>query len=279
MDEVFKDKNIEVLTRSFYQDMGLNIGDILKRSDLYEKPGKCQHAFCTDIDRKGDVRILCNVTPNERWMGTMLHEFGHGVYFKYLDKGQPYTLREPAHILATEAIAILMERSTQSAWFLTRYAGVPQEKAASMSQGLRAQVRAKLLVFCRWCSVMMRFEQALYRDPDQDLDALWWDLVERYQLLVRPEGRRAPDWASKIHLSTAPVYYHNYLLGDLVASQIENHIQKKVLAQGEVFANPKTGRYLVDKTFRPGNREHWTLWLKNATGEVLSPEHFAGQIA
>ena len=51
-----------------------------QRSDLYEKPGKSPHAFCTDIDREGDVRVLANIVPNEYWMGTMLHELGHSVY-------------------------------------------------------------------------------------------------------------------------------------------------------------------------------------------------------
>ena len=48
-------------------------------------------------------------------------------------------------------------------------------------------------------------ERALYRDPEQDLNALWWDLVERLQCVARPERRDAPDWASKIHFSVAPV--------------------------------------------------------------------------
>lgn len=279
LDKVFKDKNIAALTRTFYQDLGLEIDDILARSDLYEKPGKCQHGFCTDIDRKGDVRILENIVPTERWMGTTLHEFGHGVYFKYLDSSLPYVLKEPAHILTTEAIAILMERSTRSAWFLTQYVGVSQERARGMEQSLRKQARAKLLVFCRWCSVMLRFEQALYRDPGQDLDVLWWDLVERYQFLVKPDAAPRGAWASKIHLATAPVYYHNYLLGELVASQMADYINQRVLAPGEIFTNPKTGRYLVDKIFQPGDRQPWSIWLKNATGEPLSPEHFAGQIA
>jgi peptidyl-dipeptidase A len=267
------------MARAFYKDLGLEIEDILARSDLYERPGKCQHAFCTDIDRQGDVRILANIAPSERWMATTLHEVGHGVYEKYLDMSLPYTLREPAHMLTTEAVAILMERSIRSAWFLTRYAGVPEEKARAMERDLKAHIRAKLLVFCRWCSVMLRFEQALYRDPEQDLDALWWDLVERYQFLTRPEGRKAPDWAAKIHLSTAPVYYQNYLLGDLVASQLWDYIQKRVLSPGAFFASPETGRYLVEKVFRPGSREVWSLWLKGATDEALNPEHFAGQIA
>ena len=52
----------------------------IRRSDLYEKPGKNPHAFCTDIDREGDVRVLCNIVPGREWLATMLHELGHGVY-------------------------------------------------------------------------------------------------------------------------------------------------------------------------------------------------------
>src|SRR5437764_1292571 len=67
--------------------------------------------------------------------------------------------------------------------------------------------RAGLLVFARWVLVMTTFERALYADPDADLDSLWWDLVERHQRIHRPDGRAAPDWAAKIHLAAAPVYY------------------------------------------------------------------------
>ena len=68
---------------------------------------------------------------------------------------------------------------------------------------------------------MTNFERGLYADPDADLDTLWWDLVERYQLVHRPDGRHAPDWAAKIHLAAAPVYYQNYLYGELFASQLD----------------------------------------------------------
>ena len=37
----------------------------------------------------------------------MMHEFGHAVYDLGLDTDLPWLLRSPAHILSTEAIAIL----------------------------------------------------------------------------------------------------------------------------------------------------------------------------
>ena len=89
-------------------------------------------------------------------------------------------------------------------------------------------LRNQLLIFSRWCQVMLRFEKGMYEDPGQDLGKLWWDLVEKYQMLRRPEGRTAPDYASKIHVVSAPVYYHNYMMGELFASQVHHAIAKEV---------------------------------------------------
>ena len=102
------------LCREFYAGIGLPIDDVIARSDLYEKPGKSPHAFCTDIDREGDVRVLANIVPNEYWMGTMLHELGHSVYSsKNIPQTLPYVLRTEAHILTTEGVAMMFERLSQ----------------------------------------------------------------------------------------------------------------------------------------------------------------------
>ena len=44
-----------------------------------------------------------------------------------------------------------------------------------------------------------------------------------------PTGRNAPDYASKIHIVSAPVYYHNYMMGELFASQVHHAIAREVL--------------------------------------------------
>lgn len=103
LDEAYAKADILELCRTFYAGIGLPIEDVIHRSDLYEKPGKSPHAFCVDIDREGDVRVLANIVPNEYWMGTMLHELGHSVYSsKNIPRELPYVLRSEAHILTTE---------------------------------------------------------------------------------------------------------------------------------------------------------------------------------
>ena len=64
LDQPFVDADIQRICREFYAGIGLPIDDVLARSDLYEKRGKSPHAFCTDIDRAGDVRVLAQHPPH-----------------------------------------------------------------------------------------------------------------------------------------------------------------------------------------------------------------------
>ena len=68
--------------------------------------GKNQHAFCIDIDRGGDVRILANTVETHDCADTMLHELGHGVYDLGFRDDLPWLLRS-THLVATEASALL----------------------------------------------------------------------------------------------------------------------------------------------------------------------------
>jgi peptidyl-dipeptidase A len=124
--------------------------------------------------------------------------------------------------------------------------------------------------------VMTTFERALYADPDRDLDTLWWDLVEQHQLVRRPPGRHAPDWAAKIHLAAAPVYYQNYLYGEMVASQLQATLQDRF---GGLVDRPEAGRFLVDDFFAPGASRRWDQLVADATGEPLTARHLADQLA
>lgn len=153
-----------------------------------------------------------------------------------------------------------------------------------MECAMRQYAAAELLIMSRWVPVMSHFERALYRDPCQDLNQLWWDLVEHFQGVTRPDGRDAPDWAAKIHLSTAPVYYHNYLLGEMIASQLRAAIERDVLggqvnASRRFVSNPTVGSYLRERVFQPGALRHWQDALAYATGERLQSQYFVQAVS
>lgn len=282
LDQYFADKNLEELTIKYYKSIGLDITDLVDKSDLYERPGKNQHAFSINIDNKSDVRILCNLKSNQYWMNTMLHEFGHGVYDKYIDQNLPYVLREPAHIFTTEAIAMLFGRFSANPKWIQDMIGISDEEKGVITENCISTIRSEQLVFSRWVQVMYRFEKSMYEEPEQDLNKLWWDLVEKYQLINRPEDRNEPDWATKIHIATSPCYYHNYLLGEILASQLHYYIAKEVIHSADVrlesFTNKKeVGAFLIDKIFKPGSVYHWSELIVRATGEPLSARYYAQQ--
>jgi peptidyl-dipeptidase A len=284
LDRWFEGRSLPGLTREFFGAIGFDVRDLLSRADLYERPGKSQHAFCLSADRGDDVRVLCNVRDNEFWMSTMLHEFGHAVYDVEIDRALPYLLRVPAHTLTTEASAMLFGRLSKNAAWLARYAGMPDDEVRRAGATIARAIRAQLLVQSRWYLVMSHMERELYRDPDQDLDTLWWDLVERFQWLRRPEGRRAPDWASKIHFSLAPVYYHNYLLGELMASQIQAHLQTEVLGDGagvweRYVSSPAVGDWLTRSLYVKGKTFDWRAAARSSSGRPLSTDALVDELA
>lgn len=281
-DVYYKGKDLAKLTEDFYAGIGIEVADIMKKSDLFEKPGKNQHAYCIDIDNKGDIRVLCNVQPTEEWMGTMLHEFGHASYDKYIEKSLPFSLQNPAHTFTTEAIAMLFGRLSRNAEWMKAMLNISESDKVKIAEISFKALKMQQLVFSRWAQVMYRFEKSLYENPDQDLNKLWWDLVEKYQLLKRPEGRNEPDWASKIHIATSPCYYHNYLLGELLASQLNHYICKNILKTDDLknpnyVNNKEIGKFLVEKVFSPGAKFKWNEMIEKATGEKLTPKYYADQ--
>jgi len=282
LDVCYEGKNIEELAAAFYQGIGLPVEAILAQSDLYEREGKNPHAFCTHIDREGDVRILCNIKSNETWMETVLHELGHGVYDKYLDFDAPYLLRSPAHPFTTEAIAMFFGRLSRNPAWMQQMLGLSDAQRAEIEKVSGKYMQLKQLIFARWDMVMYAFEKQLYANPDQDLSKLWWDIVEKYQLVNRPPGRTSPDWAAKIHFAAAPCYYHNYMLGELLASQLHHHLTAKVLKVKQdqdvsYVGQKKAGRFLRDKVFEAGDLYPWNQMIDRATGEPLTATYFVEQ--
>ncbi len=271
LDPYLRDADLEALTARTFASIGLDVQGVMGRSDLTPRPGKVQHAFCIDVDRTGDVRVLSNNMPGERWAETMLHEFGHAVYFDGVGRELPWLLRTMQMCL-TEGVAMRCGRLVRDPEWLERIAQVPATTVAKLAPRMQAARRAYLLIFARWVLVMTHFERGLYARPAGDHDTRWWDLVEQFQLVRRPDDRHEPDWAAKIHIAAAPVYYHNYLFGEMVASQL-------TAALGGLVHNDRAGHALEHDLFAPGATLRWDRLIERATGSELTPAAFARELA
>jgi peptidyl-dipeptidase A len=275
LDPYFRDHDVVELAARTFDGLGVDVGAILGRSDLFPRAGKNQHAFCLDVDREGDVRILANLTDNHDSMDTLLHELGHGVYDLGYDSGLDWLLRD-AHLVSTEASALLFGGLAGEREWLERILGLEGGEAARLEQELRAARAARMLVFTRWVLVMTGFERELYGDPEADLDSIWWELAHRHQLVTPPEDRQAPDWAAKLHVALAPVYYHTYLYGAIVAAQIREFL---IAEAGGIVDQPDAGKLLTERLYAPGLSIRWDDLVERTTGSPLSLEALAVEVA
>ena len=276
-------EEIVALGARFFADIGIPAEDLVAASDFYEREGKDQHAFCISIDRAGDVRMLLNVKPTAEWMDTMLHETGHAVYDKFIKRDMPFNLRDAAHILTTEGVAMLFGALAKNPTWLVGYAGADQAKVDELQDAVLEQRKREQLIFARWTMVMLNFEKAMYEDPDQDLNKLWYDLVERYQMLTRPPERNKADWAAKPHFTIAPVYYHNYMMGELFAAQLRGAMARLAGHEGPTSTlsfkgHKELGKLMLDKVFAPGRKVPWAKFVKEATGAPLGIEAYAAEV-
>lgn len=281
LNSILEAKDMLPILRDFYRGIGLGIDDVLERSDLYERGGKAQSAFCIMIDRGNDIRVLANLRPNSYWMSTMLHELGHAAYSKNIDKTLPYFLRDECHIFTTEAMAMMIEQVCHHPEWLHQMLEMEAAAAEEIAPALLEKMAFDKLVIVRWIMTVTSFERELYQNPDQDLNRVWWNLVKKYQLLEKPAGREDPDWAAKSHIATSPCYYQNYLLGELFAAQIVEMLEREALhasiREKSFWNNKEVGRLLKERLFCPGASMSWKQLVPQVTGQELSEKSFVRQ--
>jgi peptidyl-dipeptidase A len=275
-DAWFDLRSIERYAKRFFSGIGLPIDRIWAVSDMYPRDGKFPHAYCMGVDNPSRVRVLCNLDATTRWMETTLHEFGHAVYNAGVDPELPYLLREAAHTFMTEAVAMFFGRLARDEQWLRAVPGVEGELAVAA----RERLAESQMVFVRWAMAVTYFERSMYEDPDQDLDARWWSVVESLQGLRRPDGWGGNDWASKVHIACYPAYYQNYILGELLASQFGAALGAELGAEPseglDLVGRDAVGRFF-GRLFKPGMRHAWPEAIEHHTGSPLSAHHWVTQ--
>ena len=73
------------------------------------------------------------------------------------------------------------------------------------------------------------------------------------------------------------MYYHNYQLGELIASQLESALREQALGSASpngYVRRAELGEYLRDRVFARGASLHWQALLREATGSELKVDAF-----
>ena len=247
-----------------YQGIGLDIEKMPILVDDEERAGKSQHAFSFSIDVPTDIRILANADDGIAAYRTMFHEMGHAVYSASI-RQSTFLLQDAASACFTEGIGQFFPMFLDEQAWLTAAAGVP----AGLANDYRKRTKEDAAYGIRFYLVMLNFEREAYRNPEQDLTKLWWAMSEKY--LGLPPHPDVDSWASIIHFTSHPVYYQNYLLADMIASQLMHHLKTE---QGGVLDNAKTGEFLRSQVFAKGSSVPWMKLLSDTTDEPLNVKYF-----
>ena len=228
-ESVFKSLDIVAVCRSFYDGIGLPVDDVLRGATSTKNRASARTPSRKTSTARGTSACCRTSCPTRSGLPRCCTRRAMAI-FQICRSHPPYALHTDAHPLCTEGVAMMFERFGHNVdWLLAMGARIPEpDRYRAAAAKLQ---RNRMLIFARDCQALVRFERELYRNPNQDLNRLWWDLAEKYQEVKRPEAQRA-DFAAKIHIVTAPVYYHNYMLGEMFASQVHHALIRAVGSAG-----------------------------------------------
>ena len=278
IDHLFADADLEALTVRTYDGLGLDVRSVLDHSDLYAREGKSQHAFCIDIDRVGRrPRALQRRAERAVDGHDAPRVRARDLRPRVRRARLPWLVRGAAHALTTEGIAMLMGRLPRDpSWLREVGAGRRRRCRRDLAPRWPTRDAPALLVFARWVlgdDELRASASTPIPTPTSTRSGGTWS--SSYQLVHRPDGRHAPDWAAKIHLAAAPVYYQNYLYGELFASQLDATLARPRRRARRPRA---AGELLVDEVFAPGASLRWDDLVERATGEPLTADAPGAQL-
>lgn len=225
------------------------------------------NGLCMGISRR-DIRILGNPSDGHNYYKTSFHELGHALHAAYSDPGSYILRREPS--VFGEGMAEMMGYTVNDPGWLAHVGLTPEEIAAAGRDGM-----GPWFAYLRQRSAHALFEYQAYANPDGDLDQINAE-VEARVLGCRFDA--TPRWASEPNAwySRYPVYWQNYVLADVIASQIHHDLRSRF---GSVWGSREAVAYMREQYWAPGGAVEWQEKLVRGTGSALSTKALVADLA
>lgn len=248
--------------------MDINLDKMPIYFDLNARESKTEYAFSFPIKPPFDIRILGNLSDGLSSTWILLHEVGHAVHFASIVQDREIFARNIDGAWAEGMAQTIAAIQREKLW-LTRYAGLPEQLAASYLSSLKEQD----IISLRQRLLLLDFEYQAYTNPNRDINKLYWDMFEKYMRLPRHDDIK--PWAAIIHYTSIPVYMQNYLYADIIAAQNMNFIRQNY---GDPIDNPRASAFLMQNYFRFGGRYPWPELLERGTDEPLNPKYLVKRL-
>jgi hypothetical protein len=269
------------VAKRFWSALGIDVDSYHFTMDLYPRDGKNTHAFAMGVvpphvnekgevlpEPKPDIRFLANLKKPVKWddISTVIHELGHAIH--YGEIRQPLAIFRGFGSVETEAIAMTVERMAESNEFFEKelpgFTGATLEKLKPILKKQEKVSRTEQAFVLLRQVFFSDFEYELYRNPDQDLGALWARLHKEYWG-VGIDSKIA-DWDVD-HFVMAPVYVENYAIGILMVEQLYASILKDFKTSYQSLA---LGNKLKKVYFAPGYEFDYLEYTQRFSGKPLT---------
>lgn len=266
--------NYKEIAKNYFLTIGLPLENIIKKSHITIHDSiKRSYSFTIDIDNSGDARVAVSSKNNTTGVKNLWHNLGHALYDSNIPNKIPFLLREP-NIGMNEAIAMFFQQLlVEDPWFRKNNI-IGEFQGNDEAIWYYGDVYRILLI--RFLQVVVRFEMEMYQNPNQDLDKVYWELVNRYQLVNKPNEYHA-KWVFSSYLTRYKCYYQNYLIGITGAAQIKyslnnemnpNHSKHSCLSN-----NPEVTSEFFQELFGYGNSVPWQELVLLTTGDSLDTKY------
>ena len=213
------------------------------------------NGLCMGITRK-DIRILFNPRDGFAYYKTAFHELGHALHSS-LNAQEHLGMRRESGIF-TEGIAEMFGYIPQHPDFL-RSMGLSEAEVNEARQALLGP----LFHYLRQRTAYCLFEHSMYKNPSQDLDVLLGQVESE---ILGCSLNSSPRWASNAWYVNYPVYWHNYVLADVIASQVHEHLRENI---GDLYNSKAAFDYCINTYIAPGASIPWLQKIAEGTGYEL----------
>lgn len=203
------------------------------------------NGLCMSIGRR-DIRILGNPSDGHNYYKTSFHELGHALHSAYSDPGSYILRREPS--VFSEGMAEMLGYTVNDPAWLA-HVGL----SAAEIEAAGKEAMGPWFAYLRQRSAHALFEYAAYANPDGDLDRVNAEVEAR---LLGCALDATPRWASEPNAwySRYPVYWQNYVLADVIASQIHHELRRRF---GSVWGSREAVAFMRESYWAPGGSVEW----------------------
>ncbi|PLX13209.1 MAG: hypothetical protein C0597_12020, partial [Marinilabiliales bacterium] len=221
----------------------------------------------------GGQGLMINIPNDFRAVMTLnmditvwMHEMGHGLHGLFNSINKPI-LEGYEWIPGNSTAAFAEGMAETSAWFTRTKAW--QKEYTNLTEKQMDEKRAIINkfapAFIRYHLYFCMSEIDLYLSSEKSFDEIQKDLAKKY-FFIDSDEYRTRNFNSIVYVSY-PLYLQNYLLADIVASQVHTSLKENF---GENYAfNKNVGAYLTKHFYSSGEYYNWNERLIHGTGKPL----------